>query len=176
MQSPADEDTLRLCLSNIINTIDKCIQKLKNQRQVPTTTEIQQQSPFDNLNDDDIFSTKGSRSTDIGKVTLDGVENELLDSLTEDIETELGECLPDLTPICFNSFTDFLHQYDYDRERQKFSSTLTKNAICSMKQELKGLLGKLTPSEMPDGLGRHRYPPGWVTHGPTLTQPNVVLR
>ncbi|CAF4896549.1 unnamed protein product, partial [Rotaria socialis] len=51
MQSPADEDTLRLCLSNIIDAIDKCIQKLKDQRRAPTTTEIQQQPPFDNLND-----------------------------------------------------------------------------------------------------------------------------
>lgn len=120
MQSSADEDTLRLYFSRIIEAIDQCIKKFKHKK---------------SNNDDDL-------SSNFGTFTLDNEENELLDSLTEDIETEINECLPELSTICYNSFIDYLYQYNYDREKQQFSHSLTKNAIYSIRQELQGLLGK----------------------------------
>jgi hypothetical protein len=142
MHSASDENRLKPCLLRMIDAVGQCIQKLKTQKQVPAATTTEQQ-PFDDSNDD-VLSTNGHLSTNIDKFTLDKVETDLLDQLTEDIEALLDECFPYLTSTCLYSFADYLHQYHYDREKQKFSHSLTKNALPSMRQELKGFLGTFT--------------------------------
>ncbi len=143
MHSVSDESKLKACLARMIAAIGRCIHELKTQNQVPEAATTTEQKPFDDSNDDTL-SENVHLSTDIGKFTLDKVENELLDKLTEDIETLLDEYLPYLTSIYLNSFVDYLHQYHYDQEKQKFSRSLTKNVLPSMRQELKGYLGTFT--------------------------------
>ena len=142
MDSASDENKLRPCLTRIIDAIDSCIQKLNNPKEKSAATTTSQQ-PSDN-SDDSNASSNGPLSTSVSKFTLDTVENDLLDQLTTDIENILDGCLPHLSPICFSSFTDYLYQYHYDREKKKFSRPLPKNALHSMRQDLKGFLGKFT--------------------------------
>lgn len=142
MHSASDENKLKPCLTRMIDTISQCIQNLKNHKRGSgaTTTD---QSPPDNLDDDDV-SASDQLNPNVNIFTLDKVENDLLNQLTEDIETILDDCLPYLTDICSTSFNDYLHQYHYDGEERKFAYPLTKNVLLMMRRELKGLLGKRT--------------------------------
>ena len=140
MHSASDESKLKSCLTRMIDTISQCIQKLKNHKRGSTATTTEH-SLADNLDDDDI-STDDRLSPNIDILTLDKVENDLLNQLTEDIENILDNCLPYLTDICSTSFYDYLHQYHYDSEERKFSDPLSKNQLHMMRHELKGLLGK----------------------------------
>jgi hypothetical protein len=142
MLSASDENKLKSCLARTIAAIGQCLHKLKTQKQVPAATTTEQQPLHGS--DDDVLSEDGHLNTNIDKFTLDKVETDLLDLLTEDIEALLDECFPYLTSICSNSFADYLHQYHYNREEQKFSRSLTKNVLPSMRQELKGFFGTFT--------------------------------
>ena len=141
MHSASDENRLKTCLSRIIDATGQCLQKLKNRKSVPPATTTQPQ-PLDDA-DDDILSTDDPSNMNINKFTLDKAENDLLDQLTEDIEGLLDDCFAHLSTTCANSFADHLHRYHYDRDQQKFSRSLTKNVLPSMRQDLKGLLGML---------------------------------
>ncbi|CAF2245743.1 unnamed protein product [Rotaria magnacalcarata] len=138
MRSASDENKLKPCLSRIIEAIGQCIQKLKKPKSASEATTTPPQQLDDS--DDDLLFTHGPLNPNINKFTLDKDESDLLDQLTEDIETLLEDCFPYLTVKYSNSLADHLHEYHYDQEKLKFSRPLTKDVVPSMRKDLNGLL------------------------------------
>lgn len=139
MHAASDENRLKPCLSRIIDAISHCLQKLKDKNRLSAANSTEQLQTDES--DSEFLSPNGHLSTNIDKFTLDQTEMDLLEQLTEDIEALLNDCFPYLTKVCSNAFADYLHQYHYDEEKQKFARPLTKNVLPSIRRELKGFLG-----------------------------------
>ena len=131
MSTTKDENQLKLCLTKIIELVNEYLQKLK-----PISDEAQSQT---DSNEDNLLENCQANNN-IYTFTLSTEENELLDTLTSNIQTVLNQYLPHLSQICLNYLLDFLHTYNYDRERREFTSPLNAGILHSFHRELEGLL------------------------------------
>ncbi|CAF1073805.1 unnamed protein product [Adineta steineri] len=128
MSTKNDEKQLKLCLTKLIELLRNCLQNSKinkEQVQTNTTNNNRQNSQLNNT---------------IYTFTLNNEENDLLDTLTLNIQNVLNEYLQNLSKMCLNYLLDFLHTYHYDRQQRKFVKSLTISVLQSFHQELKGLL------------------------------------
>jgi hypothetical protein len=131
MSTTDDEKQLKLCLEKIIELVNECLQKLKP---------VSDQSKTQTDNKEDNLLQNSQLNNNIYTFTLNNEENELLDTLTSEIQTILNQYLPHLSKICSNYLLDFLHAYKYDRERQEFTSSLIMGKLHSFHHGLEGLL------------------------------------
>jgi hypothetical protein len=133
MSTTNDENQLKICLTKIIELVKACLQKLQ-----PTKEQSQSQPQADT--EDDTLLKNSELNNNVYTFTLSNEENELLDTLTSDIQTTLNQHLAHLSQICLNYLLDFLHTYNYDREGREFTSPLTMGVLHSFNRELEGLL------------------------------------
>jgi hypothetical protein len=133
MDTSNDVKHLRPCISTTIDVIDRCLSKFESVKEQP---QIQPQTDIK----DDTLLHNSQLHNNIYTFSLGDAENELLDTLTSDIQAILNQHLPHLTQICSNYLLDFLHTYHYDREKREFTSSLAMGDLHSFKRELKGLL------------------------------------
>jgi len=127
MYSTNDEKKLKLCLTRIINAVS---QGLENGQTLAKKRDLSDNPGNDRIN------------ANLNTITLDEREIDLLEQVAEDVKDALDECLPYVTSICASILTDYLHPYNYNREREDFSRPLTKPMLYSIQREFKGLLGK----------------------------------
>ncbi|CAF3603855.1 unnamed protein product [Rotaria socialis] len=127
-----DEKQLKACLTSIVKLVEECLEKfnsLNGQRQPQSRTDI----VYDSV-------AKGSQlNNNIYTFTFNNEENELLQTLTTNIEVKLDEYFEQLSKLCLNYLLDFLYIYHYDRKQRKFLSPLSVGVLDSLSLELKGL-------------------------------------
>jgi hypothetical protein len=129
METKNDEQQLKSCLTQIIDLLQVCLHKLK-----PTKTQSQTDIKEDNL------LQNSQLNNNVYTFSLSTAENELLDTLTSDIQTVLNKYVPRLSPICSKYLLDFLHTYHYNREKKEFTSSLSMGELHSFRRDLEGLL------------------------------------
>ena len=128
--STDDDAKIKLdtCLNELNNLVTECLGKLKKGKDSASTKNVM----------DDIL-TNSQLNNDIYTISVDRADIELLDRLTEDLERILNEQLNHLSQIYSNYLLDFLHTFNYDREKHKFTASLTAGLLQSFQHELKGL-------------------------------------
>jgi hypothetical protein len=134
MSTENDQKQLKPCLTKIIELVNECLQKLnpiKEQSQPQTDTK------------DDNLLQNSQLNNNVYTFTLSNEENELLDTLTSDIQITLSQHFPHLTKVCSNYLLEFLHPYHYDRDQRKFTSPLIMGVLYSFHRELEGLLASV---------------------------------
>ena len=136
MDTANDVKQLEKCLTKIIELVEKCLQKLKLSR-------TNHKCNHKLTSKDDNLLQNSQLNNNVYTFSLSNEENELLDTLTSDIQTILNQYLPHLSQICSNYLLDFLHTYHYDREKRKFTSSLAMGVLHSFHRELKGLLASV---------------------------------
>lgn len=131
MSTTSDEQQLKPCLTKIIGLVEQCIEKFR-----PTEEQTLSQS-------NDNLLENSQLNNNIYTFTLDDEENELLRTLTSQIETILNEHCQHLSHICLNYLFDFLHTYQYDRKQQRFLSSFNIGDLHGFLLELQGLLASV---------------------------------
>ncbi|CAF4306111.1 unnamed protein product [Rotaria sp. Silwood2] len=132
MHTESDEKQLKPCLTKIIQLVEESLQKFKSFHK---QTQVQSQT-----DKDDNLLQNSQLNNNIYTFTLSNEENELLQTLTSNIETTLNEHFQHLSQICLNYLLDFLYTYHYDRVQRRFVSPISIGELHSFALELKGLL------------------------------------
>ena len=129
---PEAEERLNQCLSSIIEKVDGVLRELGNKRAAPaaTTNAIINDSLLDN----------SIQNNNVNTFTVDSEENDLLETLTNDIQNILRDHLPQLSTLCSGYIEQQLHQYHFDSHQRVFTEGLTPNVLYSFKHDLNGLL------------------------------------
>ena len=120
----SDEDCLTRSLQIIIETIEE-------------TLRAQEQTNSTNL------LTNSTLNYNVNTFSFDPQENEVLNSLTERIEEILTEIFPSMDRKCREYLFDKLHEYHYDRRREKFIEPLTMNNLHVFLNDLQSTLASL---------------------------------
>ncbi|CAF1491657.1 unnamed protein product, partial [Didymodactylos carnosus] len=125
-RTDSDVAELKPCLTSVIDQVQDAINKLK-------------------INDDKSINNEFSKANVVlnNAFSLNNDENELLDTLTTEIETTLNQYLPHLSQICLNYLLNFFHPYHYDQQTRTFSQLLTINVLHPFCRELKGLFASV---------------------------------
>ncbi|CAF3958384.1 unnamed protein product [Rotaria sordida] len=131
------------CLNLIIQHVDNVLKELKNKHQNDsnTTDNAQSKSTTTSItaNDDDLLFDNSVQNNNVDSFTVDIEEEELLNRLTNDIQSVLQHHLPILS-FCSSYLEESLHEYHFDKDKRIFTETLTANILHSFQQNLKGLL------------------------------------
>ena len=143
----ADETRLNRCLDSIIEKVDQVLFRLGKKRETPVesnaskiTPTTQASSATTNITDNDLLFKNSVQNNNVNTFTVDNEETELLDTLTNDVQNLLRDCLPQLPTLCSVYIEQHLHQYHFDAEKRVFTEGLTANVLYTFKHDLDGLL------------------------------------
>lgn len=143
----ADETRLHRCLTSITEKVNQVLSQLvkkpettveSNASKLTTTTQALTTTP--NTNENDSLFNNSLQNNNVNTFTVDNEENELLDTLTNDIQNILRDCLPQLPSLCSVYIEQYLHQYHFNSEKRVFTEGLTPNVLYAFKHDLDGLL------------------------------------
>lgn len=138
MSAEADNNKLKLCLIKIIDLVEECLKNIKS---------IKDHSQSKTDPKDDSLLENSQLNNNIYTFALSSEDNELLDTLTSDIQTTLNQHLPRLSQRYLNYLLDFLHTYHYDRDQREFTQSLAMGELHSFHRELEGLLASVEAYE-----------------------------
>ncbi|CAF4602941.1 unnamed protein product, partial [Rotaria socialis] len=136
-----EEKKLYNCLNVIIKYVDDVLRQLNTKCKIDskTTTDTSSTSTATTTCDDPLFDNS-VQNNNVNSFTVDIEEDELLDKLTNDIQTTLKNGLPTLSTLCRGYIEQFLHEYHFDKDQRVFTEALTANILYSFQQNLKALL------------------------------------
>ncbi|CAF4351811.1 unnamed protein product, partial [Rotaria sp. Silwood2] len=92
-----------------------------------------------NAASDDRLFDNAVKNNIVNTFTVDNEENELLDTLTRDIQNALNDYLPKLSKMCRCYMMQHLHEYHFNQDG-KFTQRLTTGDLYNFKHDLNGLL------------------------------------
>ncbi|CAF3324314.1 unnamed protein product [Rotaria socialis] len=136
-----EEKKLYNCLNVIIKYVDDVLRQLNTKCKIDskTTTDTSSTSTATTTCDDPLFDNS-VQNNNVNSFSVDIEEGELLDKLTNDIQTTLKNGLPTLSTLCSGYIEQFLHEYHFDKDQRVFTEALTTNILYSFQQNLKALL------------------------------------
>ncbi|CAM4823261.1 unnamed protein product [Rotaria magnacalcarata] len=136
-----EEKKLCNCLNVIIKYVDDVLKQLNTKCKIDsnTTTDTSSTSNATTTCDDPLFDNS-VQNNNVNSFTVDIEEDELLNKLTNDIQTTLKNCLPTLSTLCSDYIEQFLHGYHFNKDQRVFTEALTANILYSFRQNLKALL------------------------------------
>ncbi|CAF1052050.1 unnamed protein product [Rotaria sordida] len=123
MGDKSDEKYLKQCFKDIISTVNKSIDQLQ---------------PKQSQSQSDIFHKNSVLSTGVYTFTLNKFEEEKLDILKEEIQCYINQYRTRLSHICKRYLYEFLNQFHYDEDEQKFSSSFTMDSLHPFECSLRG--------------------------------------
>jgi hypothetical protein len=142
-----EEKKLSDCLNSIINLVDKVLTQLRSKDE-PTlqAAALNAKLPSQSLttvtstiSNDPLFDNS-VQNNNVNTFTVDINEEELLNSLTNDIQNILKQRLPQLSKLCRSYVEQFLHEYHFNKDQQVFTEGLTASILYTFQQNLRGLL------------------------------------
>ena len=128
MDGKSDEKYLKRCFDKIISLIHETIDQLRPK---------QSQSPSD------VFHTNSMLSTGVYTFTINKFEEEQLETLRENIQHHIDQCRTRLSSICKRYLFEFLNEFHYDENEQKFSNSFTMDSLYPFECSLRGALASI---------------------------------
>ncbi|CAF4976377.1 unnamed protein product, partial [Rotaria sp. Silwood1] len=123
-----DERYLKRCFEEINSAINKT---------------IDESQPKQSQSQSDVFRTNSVLSTGAYIFTVNKSEQEKLDKFKEDIQYYVDQYRPRLSDTCKRYLFEYLHQFHYDEDEQKFSSSFTMDSLHSFECSLRGALASI---------------------------------
>ncbi|CAF1214154.1 unnamed protein product [Rotaria sordida] len=141
-----DEARLNQCLTSIIEKINAVLKELGKRRGTVLKSDSSKTITIAKITDTTTIVATDDRLLDnilknniVNTFTVDNEENELLDTLTHDIQNIFRNFLPQLSTMCTSYIEQHLHQYHFNQERV-FTQALTTGILYTFKHDLSGLL------------------------------------